>query len=178
MTLGAAALYGFTMPLVQLTYMKAKQPLTYSLVLQMQLIICFFATCFCTVGMLINKDFQAIPREAKVHDLGETKYYILLAFSPIIWQCFFLGANGVIFYGSSLLSSIVVTVTLPLTELLAVIIYHESFQAEKGISLFLSLWGFVSYFFGEVRNSKKNKRKKNISDDDNTTEIESTRPAP
>ncbi|KAI3455417.1 hypothetical protein Pfo_012080 [Paulownia fortunei] len=176
MTLGAAALYGFILPLVQLTYMRAKQALTYSLVLQMQLVMCFFATGFCTVGMLINHDFQAIPREAKVHELGETKYYLLLAFSPILWQCFFLGVIGVIFYSSSLLSGIIITVTLPLTQLLAVLIYNERFQAEKGVSLFLSLWGFISYFYGEVKKIKN--KKKNISDDDHTTETDSTHPAP
>ncbi|KAK6124978.1 hypothetical protein DH2020_041252 [Rehmannia glutinosa] len=176
MTLGAAALYGFILPMVQLTYEKAKQPLTYSLVLQMQLVICVFATGFCTVGMLINHDFQTIPREARAHQLGETKYYLLLAFSPILWQCFFLGVIGVIFYASSLLSGIIITVTLPLTQLLAVLIYNERFQAEKGVSLFLSLWGFISYFYGEIKKMRKNK---NInSDDDYTIQTESTRPAP
>ncbi|XP_056173034.1 purine permease 1-like isoform X2 [Syzygium oleosum] len=58
MTLGAAALYGFILPLVELTYKKAKQAITYSLVLEMQLVMCFFATAFCTIGMLVNKDFQ------------------------------------------------------------------------------------------------------------------------
>ncbi|PIN10597.1 hypothetical protein CDL12_16812 [Handroanthus impetiginosus] len=127
MTLGAAALYGFIMPLVQLTYMKAKQPLTYSLVLQMQL---------------------AMSREANEYELGETKYYLVIVWSAIIWQCFFLGVIGVIFYSSSLLSGIIIAVLLSTAELLAVIFYHEKFQAEKGISLFLSLWGFISYFFG------------------------------
>ncbi|PIN03184.1 hypothetical protein CDL12_24296 [Handroanthus impetiginosus] len=59
----AEYLSGFFMTLGALTYMKAKQPLTYSLVLQMQLVICFFATCVCTLGMLIAKDFQCFGRE-------------------------------------------------------------------------------------------------------------------
>ncbi|KAL3632989.1 hypothetical protein CASFOL_025973 [Castilleja foliolosa] len=176
MTVGAAALYGVILPMVQLTYMNVKQALTYSVVLQMQLVMCFFATGFCTVGMLINHDFQAIPREARVHQLGETKYYLLLAFSPILWQCFYLGVIGVIFYTSSLLSGIVITVTIPLTQILAVLIFNEKFQAEKGIALFLSLWGFISYFYGEIRKTKKSK---NISDCENAIiEAESTRPAP
>ncbi|KAK4482027.1 hypothetical protein RD792_012951 [Penstemon davidsonii] len=155
LTLAAAALYGLILPMVELTYKKAKQALSYTLVLEMQLIICFFATAFCTVGMLINNDFQAIGREAKIYELGETKYYLVIVWSAIIWQCFFLGAIGVIFYSSSLLSAIVITVLLPVTELLAVIFYHEKFQAEKGISLFLSLWGFISYFYGEIKHNKK-----------------------
>ncbi|KAG8379945.1 hypothetical protein BUALT_Bualt07G0142400 [Buddleja alternifolia] len=169
LTLAAAALYGLILPLVELMYMKAKQGLTYTLVMEIQLVMCFFATAFCTVGMIINKDFQAIAREAKAYELGETKYYVIVVWSAIIWQCFFLGAIGVIFYSSSLLSGIIITVLLPITELLAVIFYHEKFQVEKGVSLFLSLWGFISYFFGEIKQSKKNK---NPSDDDHTTETE------
>ncbi|XP_027164095.1 purine permease 3-like [Coffea eugenioides] len=57
MTLGASALYGFVLPLMELTCKKAKQVITYSLVMEMQLVISFFATAFCTVGMLINHDF-------------------------------------------------------------------------------------------------------------------------
>lgn len=60
MTLGAAALYGLILPMVELMYIKAKQAITYTLVLEIQLVMCFFATVFCTVGMLINNDFQVI----------------------------------------------------------------------------------------------------------------------
>ncbi|KAL2243347.1 UNVERIFIED_CONTAM: Purine permease 3 [Sesamum indicum] len=157
MTVAAAALYGLILPVVEYTYKKAKQPVTYTLVMEIQLVMCFFATVVCTVGMIINKDFQAIGREAKGFGLGEARYYIVVGWSAIIWQCFFLGAIGVIFYASSLLSGILISVLLPATEVLAVIFYHEKFQAEKGVSLFLSLWGFISYFFGEIKTTKKQK---------------------
>lgn len=162
MTLGAAALYGLILPMVELMYLKAGQALTYTLVLEIQMVMCFFATAFCTVGMLINKDFQAIPREAKEFELGEAKYYLIVVWSAVIWQCFFLGAIGIIFYSSSLLSGIVITVSLPVTELLAVIIYHDKFQSEKGVSLFLSLWGFISYFLGEKIKMNKEQKKNDM----------------
>lgn len=76
-----------------------------------------------------------------------------------MWQFFFLGAIGVIFCASSLLSGIIIVAFLPVTEVLAVIVYKESFQAEKGVALVLSLWGFVSYFYGEIKESRKNKEK-------------------
>ncbi|KAG9139795.1 hypothetical protein Leryth_026624 [Lithospermum erythrorhizon] len=158
MTLAAAALYGFVLPMIEFSYMKARQEITYTLVLEFQMVMCFFATGFCLVGMLVNNDFKAIPREARGFGLGETKYYIIMVWSAIIWQGFFLGAIGVIFCASSLLSGIVITVLLPVTEVLAVIFYHEKFQAEKGVSLVLSLWGFASYFYGEIKQDKKKKK--------------------
>ncbi|KAF5180078.1 Purine permease [Thalictrum thalictroides] len=155
MTLGASALYGFVLPMVEFTYKKSKTKISYTLVIEMQMVMSLFATAFCTIGMLVNKDFQAIPREAKTYELGESKYYTVLVFNAIVWQFFFLGAVGVIFSASSLLSGIMIAVLLPLTESLAVAFYHEKFSAEKGISLALSLWAFVSYFYGEYKQTKQ-----------------------
>uniref|UniRef100_A0A251TAV5 Probable purine permease n=2 Tax=Helianthus annuus TaxID=4232 RepID=A0A251TAV5_HELAN len=157
MTLGAAVLYGFILPSIELTFKRAKQPITYSLAMEMQIVISFFATAFCTIGMLINGDFEAIPQEARNFELGEVTYYVILSINSLLWQFFFLGAIGVIFCASSLLSGIIIATLLPVTESLAVLIFHDRFQVEKGISLALSLWGFISYFYGELIHVKKMK---------------------
>ncbi|XP_038885637.1 purine permease 3-like [Benincasa hispida] len=157
MTLGAAVLYGFILPLIELMYKKTKQSLTYTLILEIQLVMALFGTILCTIGMIIDNDFQAIQREGREFGLGNTKYYVVLVMSAIIWQCFFVGAVGVIFYSSSLFSGIVIALLLPAVEILAVIFFREKFQAEKGVSLALNLWGFVSYFYGEIKQSKKMK---------------------
>ncbi|KAJ6304671.1 hypothetical protein OIU78_020278 [Salix suchowensis] len=164
MTLGAAALYGFILPLVELTYKKSRQEISYTLVMEIQMIMCLLATVFCTVGMLINKDFQAIPREARDFELGDAKYYHVVVWSAVIWQCFFLGAIGVIFCASSLLSGILIALLLPATEILAVVFFQEKFQAEKGVALGLSLWGFASYFYGEMKENKKKETCSSTSD--------------
>lgn len=159
MTIAAAALYGFVLPAVELMYKKCRQVVTYGLVMEVQLVMCFFATLLCTVGMVINKDFQAIGREAQEYGLGETKYYIVVAWNAILWQCFFLGAIGVIFCASSLLSGVIIAALLPLTEILAVIIFKEKFTGAKGVALVLSLWGFVSYLYGEMKHAKNVKQR-------------------
>ncbi|XP_031114057.1 purine permease 3-like [Ipomoea triloba] len=158
LTVGAAALYGLILPLIELSYLKAKQAVSLSLVLEFQMIMGFVGTIFATVGMIINKDFEVIPREVREFELGVTKYYVLAVFSGIVWQFFFVGAIDVITYGSSLLSGVIITVLLPITEILAVIFYHEKFEAEKGIALFLSIWGFVSYFYGDIKNAIKDNK--------------------
>ncbi|KAK7266927.1 hypothetical protein RIF29_19588 [Crotalaria pallida] len=58
MTLVAAALYGFVLPLVELAYKKTEQAMTYSLVLEIQFVIGTFASLFNIVGMIINNDFK------------------------------------------------------------------------------------------------------------------------
>ncbi|XP_065880947.1 purine permease 3-like [Euphorbia lathyris] len=173
MTLAAALLYGFILPLVELTYKKAKQQISYTLVMEIQMVMCLFATVFCTVGMLVNNDFKVIPREGREFDLGEIKYYMILVGSAIIWQGFFLGAIGVVFCASSLLSAVLIAVLLPITEILAVIFYQETFGAEKGVALALSLWGFVSYIHGERQTQKQMKTKNQIREEsDNNKEKE------
>ncbi|GAA0185597.1 hypothetical protein LIER_32885 [Lithospermum erythrorhizon] len=151
----AALVNGFVLPLMELAYKKANQEITFTLAVEFNMMMCFFATAFSTVGMLINKDFQAISREAREFELGEPIYYLVLVSTSILWTMSLLGLNGVIFCGSSLLSGILSALSIPIVEVLAVIFYHEKFQAQKGISLLLSLWGFVSYFYGEIRASKK-----------------------
>ncbi|CAM8939036.1 unnamed protein product [Rhodiola kirilowii] len=174
MTVAAAVLYGFVLPAIELIYKKGRQVMTYGLVLEVQLVMCLFATLFCTVGMIVNKDFQAIPREAKEYGLGEVNYYVVVVWSAIVWQCFFLGAIGVIFCSSSLFSGVIITVLLPFTEVLAVIIFKEKFQAEKGVALVLSLWGFASYFYGEMKLNRKLKKKVPQSSPQGTADRELT----
>ncbi|XP_019174150.1 PREDICTED: purine permease 1-like isoform X2 [Ipomoea nil] len=141
-TLLAAGLYGLILPAIELVYKLAKQAITYTLVLEIQTVMSFFATIFATIGMIINKDFQL----------------------------FFLGVVGVVCYGSSLLSGVVIAVLISVTEVLGVVFYGENFQPNKGIALALSLWGFVSYFYGEIQSGKNNKNVK----DNQTAEAETT----
>ncbi|GAA0157445.1 hypothetical protein LIER_14711 [Lithospermum erythrorhizon] len=161
----AAVVNGFVLPLMELSYKKANQGINFTLAVEFNMMMCFFATVFSTVGMLINKDFQAISREARNYELGEPIYYLVLVSTSVLWQMSLLGLNGVIFCGSSLLSGILSALSIPIIEVLAVIFYHEKFQAQKGISLLLSLWGFVSYFYGEIRASKKATSEANVEVD-------------
>ncbi|KAG2290825.1 hypothetical protein Bca52824_037494 [Brassica carinata] len=156
LTLIAAVLYAFLMPLVELTYKKVRQEITFTLVLEMQMVMCVASTCFCLVGMVVKGDFKAIPREAREFMIGSSLfYYTLIVVIGIVWQCFFLGAFGVVYCASSLASGVFVSVLLPVTEVLAVVCFREKFQAEKGVALLLSLWGFVSYFSVEFKSGKK-----------------------
>ncbi|CAL0305582.1 unnamed protein product [Lupinus luteus] len=159
MTLLGSALYGIILPLMEMVYKKTKEVINYTLVLEIQLVMCLFASLFSTIGMIINNDYKVISREAKQFELGEAIYYVVLTGSLILSQAFQLGAIGIVFCSSSLLSGIIITVLLPITQILAVIFYKESFKVEKGVALVLSLWGFTSYFYGEFKQAKKIKRK-------------------
>lgn len=114
---------------------------------------------------------QGYAREVQEYKLGNAMYFVVLIISAIVWQFFYLGAAGVIYYGSSLLSGIIIAVALPITEIAAIFFYHEKFQVEKGVSLVLSLWGFFSYFYGEAKEMKKQKKRER--NNTNSTDVES-----
>ncbi|GJN33741.1 hypothetical protein PR202_gb22364 [Eleusine coracana subsp. coracana] len=164
MTLGAAALFGLMLPAMELSQARhaaraGPGAFNYALVMEMQLVIGLAATGFSVVGMVVNNDFHAIPREAREFGLGgQSGYYLLMVGSVLVYQCFFLGTIGAIFFGSALLAGVVVTVLIPITEVLAVMLFREPFSGTKGVALALSLWGFVSYFYGEVQTANKANR--------------------
>ncbi|XP_058096967.1 purine permease 3-like [Magnolia sinica] len=163
-TLGGAALLGFIMPCMELAYTKSSKALTYAGLMQFQIGVGLFATVFCTIGMLVNNDFKAIPREAREYGLGETKYYVVLVSCAVLFQMVFVGMLGVIFCFSSLFTSVFSSMLLPLTEVAGVIAFHERFTAEKGTALALCLWGFVSYFYGAYKIHHNHKPKLPESD--------------
>ncbi|KAL5973719.1 hypothetical protein ACLOJK_030375 [Asimina triloba] len=101
---------------------------------------------------------KAIPREAKEFKLGESKYYVLLVFSGIVWQFFFLGVVGIIACSSNLHAGVMISALLPVTETLAVFFFNEKFTADKGVSLAICVWGFISYFYGEYKQNMKEKK--------------------
>ncbi|KAI3941041.1 hypothetical protein MKW92_045317 [Papaver armeniacum] len=171
MTLGAAALLGLILPVIELVYANACEVITYDLVMQMQFLISMFATLFSTIGMLVNMDFQAIPREAKEYGLGESKYYMVLVFTAVLMQCAVVGNLGVIYYATSLFSGVLLMLLPPITEVFAVFFFGEKFSVEKGMSLALSIWGFASYFYGEYKQTKKKKKNQHKDTPINNQEI-------
>ncbi|MCL7031136.1 hypothetical protein MKW94_017198 [Papaver nudicaule] len=151
LTLAAAVLTGVTMPLIELSFSKATRNITYSTLLQFQITNGLIASCVSVIGMLINKDFQAIPREADEFELGNNKYYMIIILTAITWQLSAIGFVGLILYTSALFNGIYTSTLVPVTEVAAVIFFHESFTGLKGMALALCLWGFSSYFYGEYK---------------------------
>ncbi|XP_058097267.1 purine permease 3-like [Magnolia sinica] len=154
-TIGAAALLGFALPCIELSYAKASKVITYPVVMQFQFFATLSATVFCVIGMIINKDFQAISREAAAYELGEAKYYVVMFGIAAGFQMVFVGTLGVVFCISSLFAGILSATLLPMTEIAGVIFFKEKFTGEKGMALALCLWGFTSYFYGSYKLNKK-----------------------
>nr|XP_010926344.1 purine permease 3 [Elaeis guineensis] len=163
MSIAAAALIGLVLPLVELAYRRmSTEEMTYATVIVTQIVMGASGSVFCLLGMLINKDFQAIPKEAKDFELGELKYYMVLIWNAICWQIINVGMVGVIFTASSLFCGVMIAILVPVGEILAVIFLNEKFNGSKGVALALCLWGFASYMYGEMKQSKKQKQPSSV----------------
>ncbi|MCL7044010.1 hypothetical protein MKW94_029883 [Papaver nudicaule] len=154
LTLAGAALLGLGTPLIELAYGQSSKPITYSVVMQFQFVMSIFSTIVCIVGMYINKDFQVIPREGRNFGLGQGMYYFLIVALAVVGQLYCVGFLGIIYCTSSLFCGIFTACLLPFTLVAASIAFHEKFTGQKGMSLALCLWGFVSYFVGEYNKTK------------------------
>lgn len=98
-----------------------------------------------------------------------------MVFTCIIAQLYTLGVYGTIFSASALVAGIGNATIFPITEVFSVIMFHEKFQAEKVVSLVLSLWGLASHFYGEYKREKKIQVKEaEITTISSTSIIEST----
>ncbi|GLJ48042.1 hypothetical protein SUGI_1014420 [Cryptomeria japonica] len=93
LTIGAAGLYGLILPIIELVYKRSRCRVTYTLVMEMQLIMSFSATVLCTIGMVVNKDFETVASEARASDIGEVKFFFGLVWNAISWQLFFIGGE-------------------------------------------------------------------------------------
>ncbi|KAM0882620.1 hypothetical protein ACQ4PT_032181 [Festuca glaucescens] len=110
LTLGAAALYGLMLPLVELTYKRAAgggRVLTYALVIEVQLVMSFVATAFGTVGMVVNNDFQLLTIGAIVLGLHASSDGPARVTKGQYWLGFFPNLGAAALYG----------LVLPLIEL-------------------------------------------------------------
>ncbi|RZC57002.1 hypothetical protein C5167_015857 [Papaver somniferum] len=135
----------------------ANQAMTYPIVLQFLLCMCFFGTASSSIGCIISKDFLAIQREASDFGLGAKSYYLVLVLNMVFWQLMLIGRVGIIFCTSSLFAGVMSTVFLPISQIAAVLTFHDSFPAEKEMALVLTLWGFTSYFYGSYKTTRRQK---------------------
>ncbi|KAH9296904.1 hypothetical protein KI387_028586, partial [Taxus chinensis] len=67
----ATGIYGLILTLIELIYRETSPQITYTLVMEMQLIMSVCASVVCTIDMVVYKDIPAIVREANASPLGE-----------------------------------------------------------------------------------------------------------
>ncbi|CAI0456955.1 unnamed protein product [Linum tenue] len=140
MTIAAAAFHGFSITALEFAQRKSGVAVTFDVAMHVQFVVSLFATIFCTVPMVVNRDFEALSGEAAEFGLGETN-------------------------SSSLFTGLVTSLLVPVQQVFAVIFLREGFNAEKALALALCLWGFASHLYGGYKASLKKKKKNDDVED-------------
>ena len=161
-TLAASALYSLLLSLMQLTFQKVLKRETFSVVLEMQIYTALVATCVSTVGLFASGEWKSLHGEMVGFSAGRVSYVMTLVWTAVAWQICSVGVVGLIFVVSSLFSNVISTVSLAVTPIASVIIFHDKMNGVKIIAMLLALWGFASYIYQNYLDDSKARRTEKI----------------
>ncbi|KAB2000230.1 hypothetical protein ES319_D12G218400v1 [Gossypium barbadense] len=130
-TLGASALYSLLLSFMQLSFQKVLKKETFSVSLQ---------------------------HEMEVFGTGRVSYVLTLVWTAITWQVCAVGVVGLIFVVSSLFSNVISTLSLAVTPLTALVVFHDKMNGVKVIAMLLALCGFASYIYENYIDDRKARR--------------------
>ncbi|XP_040962580.1 probable purine permease 11 isoform X1 [Gossypium hirsutum] len=157
-TLGASALYSLLLSFMQLSFQKVLKKETFSVVLEMQIYTSVVASCLSTIGLFASGEWKSLQHEMEVFGTGRVSYVLTLVWTAISWQVCAVGVVGLIFVVSSLFSNVISTLSLAVTPLAALVVFHDKMNGVKVIAMLLALCGFASYIYQNYIDDKKARR--------------------
>ncbi|KAL1322498.1 hypothetical protein HN51_067507 [Arachis hypogaea] len=162
LTLGASAVYSLLLSLMQRTFEKVLKRETFSVVLEMQIYTSLVATCASAVGLFASGEWRTLHGEMETFGKGHVAYVMTLVWTAVAWQVCSVGVVGLIFLVSSLYSNVISTVSLAVTPIASLVVFHDSMNGVKIISLLLSLWGFASYIYQNYLDDTKARKRQAV----------------
>lgn len=157
-TLGASAIYSLLLSLMQLTFQKVLKRETFSVVLEMQIYTSLVASCVSIIGLFASGEWNSLHGEMDTFGKGRAAYVLTLVWTAVAWQVCSVGVVGLIFVVSSLFSNVISTVSLAVTPIASVIVFHDTMNGVKVIAMLLALWGFASYIYQNYLDDSKARR--------------------
>eukprot|EP00262_Sarcandra_glabra_P012376 TRINITY_DN3177_c1_g2_i1.p1 TRINITY_DN3177_c1_g2~~TRINITY_DN3177_c1_g2_i1.p1 ORF type:complete len:210 (+),score=23.48 TRINITY_DN3177_c1_g2_i1:60-632(+) len=148
-----SALHGLIFALSELIFVKILGRRSFHVVLEQQVMVSLFAFVFTTIGVVVNKDFEAMKSEAESFKGSKGSYYMVLFWGAVTFQLGVLGGTGLLYLASTVLAGVLNAVRVPITSIAAVILLRDPMGGLKILSLILTVWGFGSYIFGSSSTS-------------------------
>ncbi|XP_047313587.1 probable purine permease 4, partial [Impatiens glandulifera] len=162
-TVGAGLLFALYLPLMEIIYRNVD---SYSMVMEMQVVMEAAATALAVVGMAVDKGggFKEMVNESRnVFDMGPCVYWWTIAGNVVMWQACFMGTAGMVFLTTSLTGGICTTSLMMFNIAAGVVVYGDPFNGLKAVSTLLCCWGFSSYLYGMyVLNLKKEEEEEKL----------------
>ncbi|KAM2496777.1 hypothetical protein COP2_037566 [Malus domestica] len=156
-TVGASAGYGLMFSLTQFSFEKVLKAKTFVTVLEMIIYESLIATCATLVGLFVTGEWKGLKSEMEEFALGRLSYFLTLICTATACPTFNIGAIGLIFEVSSLVSNVISASGLPFIPVLAVIFFNDNMDGIKVIATLLALWGFASYLYQHYLDDSESK---------------------
>ncbi|KAK0580952.1 hypothetical protein LWI29_008010 [Acer saccharum] len=157
-TFAASAIYSLLLCLMQLSFQKVLKKETFAVVLEMQIYTSLVATCIAVIGLFASGEWRSLQGEMDGFQKGRVSYVMTLVWTAVTWQVCSVGVVGLIFVVSSLFSNVISTLSLAVTPIASVIIFHDSMNGVKIIAMLLAFWGFASYIYQNYLDDSKARR--------------------
>ncbi|TYI50625.1 hypothetical protein E1A91_D12G114800v1 [Gossypium mustelinum] len=125
---------------------------------EMQIYTSVVASCLSTIGLFASGEWKSLQHEMEVFGTGRVSYVLTLVWTAITWQVCAVGVVGLIFVVSSLFSNVISTLSLAVTPLAALVVFHDKMNGVKVIAMLLALCGFASYIYQNYIDDKKARR--------------------
>ncbi|XVE76782.1 hypothetical protein DITRI_Ditri13aG0008300 [Diplodiscus trichospermus] len=157
-TVGASALYSLMLSLMQLSFQKVLKKETFSVVLEMQIYRSIVASFVSVLGLFASGEWKSLHQEMEDFNSGRVSYVLTLVSVALAWQVCAVGVVGLIFLVSSLFSNVIGTLSLAVTPLSALVVFHDKMNGVKVIAMLLAFCGFASYIYQNYLDNLKARR--------------------
>ncbi|KAL3652763.1 putative purine permease 11 [Castilleja foliolosa] len=145
--IAASALYSLLLSLMQLTFERVLRKETFGVVLEMQIYTAAVATCVAVVGLFASGEWGTLSGEMGSFAKGRVSYVMTLVWTAVAWQVCSVGVVGLIFVVSSLFSNVISTLSLAVTPIASLLVFHDNMNGVKIIAMLMAIWGFASYIY-------------------------------
>ncbi|GER52643.1 purine permease family protein [Striga asiatica] len=143
----ASALYSLLLSVMQLTFEKVLKKETFGVVLEMQMYTAVVATCVAVVGLFASGEWRSLGGEMGNFASGRFSYVMTLVCTAVSWQVCSVGVVGLIFVVSSLFSNVISTLSLAVTPIASLLVFHDNMNGVKIVAMLMAFWGFGSYIY-------------------------------
>ncbi|CAI9765117.1 unnamed protein product [Fraxinus pennsylvanica] len=162
-------MYSVLLSLMQLTFQKVLKKETFSVVLEMQIYTSVVATCVSIIGLFASGEWKTLRGEMDGFATGKLSYVMTLVWTAVAWQLCSVGVVGLIFVVSSLFSNVISTLSLAVTPIASLIVFHDKMNGVKIIAMLMSFWGFTSYIYQNYLDDIKESKTKADAKDASTS---------
>nr|XP_048319606.1 purine permease 21-like [Ziziphus jujuba var. spinosa] len=156
-TLGTAASAALGLSLSQFFFRRVIKKESFRAVVDMIIFELLVASCMILAGVFASGEWKDLSKEMEGFGLGKVSYVMTLVWTAIAWQVFQIGFVGLIFEVSSLFCNVISSLSLPIIQVMAAIVFHDHMNGLKVISMVLAIWGSVSYIYQNYLDDQESK---------------------